>query len=825
MMAPSSTTKPAAAAPAAATATGSAVGTAIGTAVSNGSGSGSGVASNAASFSENVQDVMRLYHLHAAAATSPPPQGQGAAIQDAIAAAEATPPAITTTASTTTITTVAKNTTKGPHASAANANGNSSDGEPHAQDGQQFDRPSNSHQEQLATGEPSAADQVPPYLRFQQFEPAVSPSSAPTPSNNDDADRWTLASVGAASTVSTAAPPPAYVSTTGTPAVTWDALQALQRQGRATLYKAGALQKLSSTSGTGSAFWKRRFVVLTHDAVHAFREPVTGADTPVGTLPLDATSWAGASEEDRLAFDVRTLVPAVGGDGRSGAAAATVEFRVWTLRCADEEALASWTAAAKLCASQLRAPHARRGRRRRDDGGGGGGGGAYARSRSAAPAGSAIAGDQRKLGSPAAMAVSPVPGTTTASTPQTVSSGSTAAAQAASAVVPSSSSWSSSLTPTKAPGTTRTSLSPLQGALDFLTVLEAERRALSPGPASAAAAAAAAASASAVAVGPSLGTLGRRPVTPTTPTTPVGAGGSDRERGTRPPPFRIASRSSSLFPSQGIPGLGSPNTGGAREAEPAAPPPWASPASPNSSISSSLVTSTSPPPPGMTGRQASAPAKSITISSAAMWRPLPPAPRSEASEDPRGASPARGATVSAAYAPPAAGLRGFRLRSTSGVSLRATTATATNTEEIPSSSSSSIGFGGGGGGGSGGMAVSEVGAGIFRGSRADDLPPSMRRVSTPPLPRRSTDAGRPSTASLAATPAGVGARRSDGADGGGGGGGGGGGVPDLKPYTMRTFEIKQTYAGSSSGGGGGGGGPLGFLRGRLRSRQRSQERL
>ncbi|KAJ1561483.1 hypothetical protein HK405_003796 [Cladochytrium tenue] len=797
-MASSATAVPTAAA-VAATAAGSAVGTAIGTVVSNGS-SGSGVASNTPSFSENVQDVMRLYHLHAAAVTSPPPQGNRAAILDAIAAAEASPPATTTT----TTTTVAANdtTNKGAQISTANANGGMS-----AQERHQIDQPD--HQEQLTAGETSGADQVPPYLRFQRFEPAVSPSSAPTPPNNDDADGWTLASVGAASTVSAAAPPPAYVSTTGTPAVTWDALQALQRQGRATLYKTAALHKLSSTSGTGSAFWKKRFVVLTHDAVHAFREPVTGADTPVGTLPLDATSWAGASEEDRLAFDVRTLVPAVGGlDGGVSAAAVAVEFRVWTLRCADEEALASWVAAAKLCASQLRAPRARRGRRHRD-------GGAYARSRSAAPAGAAIVEDQCESTWPAVTAVSPVPRATASSTPQTVSSGSTVAVQAASAVIPSSSSWSSSMTPTKAPGNARTSMSPLQSALDLLNVLEAERRTLSPGPTSTAAASVAAAAAPiAVGFGPGLGLLGRRPVTPTTPTTPVGAGGSDRERGTRPPPFRIASRSSSLFPTQGIPGLGSPNTGGAREAEPALPQHWSSPASP----SGSNISSNSAMPTGAARQASAATAKSrLSISNTAMWRPLPPAPRSEASEDPRGA------TASGAYVPPKAGRRAFRLRSTSGASLRATSATATNAAEIPSSSSSSVGFGYGGGGG-GGMAVSEVGAGIFRGARTDDLPPSMRRGSTPPLPRRNTDAGRPLPAGLAASTAGVGARHSDSADGVGGGGGGGG-VLDLKPYTTRSFEIKQPYASSSSAGGSGGGGPFGFLRGRLRSRQRSQERL
>ncbi|KAI9363525.1 hypothetical protein DFJ73DRAFT_773015 [Zopfochytrium polystomum] len=153
-------------------------------------------------------------------------------------------------------------------------------------------------------------------------------------------------------------PPQHLLSTTATPAISYESLQSLHRAGRITIYKAGSLPKLSSSHSTGDPFWKRRFIVLTHDALHAFRDPVGPSSSSIGHLQLDFSSVVGASVESQFAFDVKTLVPVA--DPRPGLPA--VEYRIWSLKCTGKEAVAAWIAATKLCLSQFRA--------RRQQGGG-----------------------------------------------------------------------------------------------------------------------------------------------------------------------------------------------------------------------------------------------------------------------------------------------------------------------------------------------------------------------------------------------------------------------------------------------------------------------
>ncbi|KAJ1534712.1 hypothetical protein HK405_015981, partial [Cladochytrium tenue] len=135
--------------------------------------------------------------------------------------------------------------------------------------------------------------------------------------------------------------------------------------------RSGRLLKLSVATSSGTAFWKPRFIALTHDAVLAYRllrDPTVAGPTPVATLPLDkdsvvsvsagvtstqpdsaAPASASASSHAVFSFDIGSRVPS--SDPNNPAA---VEYRVWSLRCSSEEDLAAWIAACHLCIDRLR---------------------------------------------------------------------------------------------------------------------------------------------------------------------------------------------------------------------------------------------------------------------------------------------------------------------------------------------------------------------------------------------------------------------------------------------------------------------------------------
>ncbi|KAI9354872.1 hypothetical protein DFJ73DRAFT_921525 [Zopfochytrium polystomum] len=201
-----------------------------------------------------------------------------------------------------------------------------------------------------------------------EAESSSKPPQEPRPSTDDDlSDRRTIASSVRSGLVPAPSPIPPLPSsplipplTSPTPpslplepttvaAITWGTIQSLHKAGRITIFKAGVLHKLSSSHSTGDPFWKRRFIVLTHDALHAFRDPVTPETESIGYLALDGSSSAAPSDEGPNALDVKTLVPIP--DPAPNLPA--VEYRIWSLK-SKGDSVAAWIAAAKLAISHFR---------------------------------------------------------------------------------------------------------------------------------------------------------------------------------------------------------------------------------------------------------------------------------------------------------------------------------------------------------------------------------------------------------------------------------------------------------------------------------------
>ncbi|KAJ1555973.1 hypothetical protein HK405_009560 [Cladochytrium tenue] len=653
--------------------------------------------------------------------------------------------------------------------------------------------------------------------------PQPLPPPPPPPPQQEDADPSTLLPAGRLSpsrapsvssaasggTAAAAAAAQLLVSTTTVaPPVTWDALQELQRQGRATVFKAGVLLKLSSSSSTGEAFWKRRFVVLAHDAVHAFRDPISVAGPAIGFLALDATSSAAPSDEDPLALDIKTLVRAA--DPRPDLPA--VEYRVWTLKCASPEALASWAAAAKLCISQFRS-------RRRNRVG--------QQQQQQQQQHHHAHQSQHQLFSPPLPSSSSVASSSTTLTTPTFRgdaigaspkvSGTTATSSLISGVEP----FQRRISPTSATPTSFTTsstnpstptpshptvvipaalLAQAQDALSLLEKLELQSRATAPRSGSPARTPSPVVS---IAGTTRSGDSARRkPSSPAFPLpphpqhphdgpgdSPTSSSNPPHRSPVTPPPFRIAGRTSSLAPvapsvlhaqrmaaMQRAENLADSAQQQQQQQQGSSLPPQPR----GSSVAAAWPSPYSSSP--VTFDEVATAATSARTSPAT---PPPPQPQPQV--------PPHDEAV--AYAAPVASpRRDLRFRSVSSP-LRDQQPPQQRRPQSPYSVSAS----------GGPSPSSQTPPPLPQGRRSEDGAIASVVVERP-LPRRSTDVMR------------------SGGSGGGGGGGAGGSVVELTPYTSRTFEIKQTYrsggsvstnsatAGSSTGSSSGGGGARSFLR-------------
>ncbi|KAJ3206246.1 hypothetical protein HDU67_008296 [Dinochytrium kinnereticum] len=112
---------------------------------------------------------------------------------------------------------------------------------------------------------------------------------------------------------------------------------------RTSAIASGYLGKLSSSDSTGLPFWKKRFIVLSVDAVYAFRSGDNHNEPSIGRLVLDDSSQAFVCEHGLWVVEVRTALmnPHDSKEQLLDEDNQPV-FRTWTLQCASRDDMVEW---------------------------------------------------------------------------------------------------------------------------------------------------------------------------------------------------------------------------------------------------------------------------------------------------------------------------------------------------------------------------------------------------------------------------------------------------------------------------------------------------